>query len=283
MKKYMMSNLKSQLKKLVNSQSADEIIATIIILNALSLFLATSSRLYAQYGWWLDQFDHYCLLFFVVELLIRIYISGVSFFKSKWNLFDTFIVVIAILPHAGYLSALRSLRILRLVRLIRFFPKLQFLILSIRNAVPGMLSVLFFLSLFFIIFSIISFNLFKNLNGEHFSSITNTLMSMFQIMMYDSWKDIVRPLQLVAPYASSFFICYLIVMKFTLLNLFLGLIISAVQAAAREESNQALKSLKQSHDSVEMLEVKNASALEHKVDSLMEEIKSLKLMLNKQN
>lgn len=282
MKKYMMSQKKSQLKKFMNSQSADEIVATIIILNALSLFLATSSRLYAQYGWWLDQFDHYCLFFFVCELFVRIYTSGLSFFKSRWNLFDTFIVIISILPHAGYLSALRSLRILRLVRLIRFFPKLQFLILSIKNAVPGMLSVLFFLSLFFIIFSIISFNLFKNLNGSHFSSITNTLMSMFQIMINDSWKEIVRPLQEVVSYASAFFICYLIVMKFTLLNLFLGLIISAVQAAAREESKQAFKNLKNSKEPNESAE-KCTITLEHKVDTLMEEIRAIKSMLNKQS
>lgn len=276
-----MSEKKNQLKKFMNSQLADELIAAVIILNAISLFLATSSRIYPQYGFWLDQFDYYCVLFFVVELVIRIYTSGSSFFKSRWNVFDTFIVIISVLPHAGYLSSLRSLRILRLVRLIRFFPKLQFLILSIKNAIPGMISVLFFLSLFFIIFSIISFNLFKNLNGEHFSTITNTLMSMFQIMINDSWKEIVRPLQQTVPYASAFFICYLIVMKFTLLNLFLGLIISAVQAAAREESKQALKSLQRNIDVVAELETKNEVTMEHKVDLLMEEIKSLKLILNK--
>lgn len=278
-----MSAKKNQLKKFMNSQFADELIATVIILNAISLFLATSSRLYSQYGFWLDQFDYYCVLFFVIELLIRIYTSGLSFFKSKWNLFDTFIVIISVLPHAGYLSSLRSLRILRLVRLIRFFPKLQFLILSIKNAIPGMISVLFFLSLFFLIFSIISFNLFKDLNGEHFSSISNTLTSMFQIMINDSWKEIVRPLQQAVSYATAFFICYLIVMKFTLLNLFLGLIISAVQAAAREESKQTLKNLKKDINVTIETEVKNEIALESKIDLLMEEIKSLKLILNKQN
>ncbi|MDP4724960.1 MAG: ion transporter [Alphaproteobacteria bacterium] len=211
------------------------------------------------------------------------YTSGSIFFKSKWNLFDTFIVIISVLPHAGYLSSLRSLRILRLVRLIRFFPKLQFLILSIKNAVPGMISVLFFLSLFFLIFSIISFNLFKDLNGEHFSSISNTLTSMFQIMINDSWKEIVRPLQQAVSYATAFFICYLIVMKFTLLNLFLGLIISAVQAAAREESKQTLKNLKKDINVTIETEVKSEIALESKIDLLMEEIKSLKLILNKQN
>ncbi len=274
---------KNQLKKFMDSQFADELIAAVIILNAISLFLATSSRLYSQYGFWLDQFDYYCVLFFVVELATRIYTSGSSFFKSKWNLFDTFIVIISVLPHAGYLSSLRSLRILRLVRLIRFFPKLQFLILSIKNAIPGMISVLFFLSLFFLIFSIISFNLFKDLNGEHFSSITNTLTSMFQIMINDSWKEIVRPLQQAVSYATAFFICYLIVMKFTLLNLFLGLIISAVQAAAREESKQTLKNLKKDINVTTEPEVKNEIALENKIDMLTEEIKSLKLILNKQN
>ena len=224
-----------------------------------------------------------CLAFFVVELFVRMYIGGLSFFKSRWNLFDTFIVLISVLPHAGYFSALRALRILRLVRLIRFFPQMQFLIVSVRNAIPGMISVLFFLSLFFIIFSIITFNLFKGMNGEYFSSISNTLIAMFQLMINDGWAEIVRPVQKIVPYANVFFVCYLIIMRFTLLNLFFGLIINSVQSAAREESKQALKSLQKNIDTVAELEIKNEITLEHKVDSLMKEIKSLKLMLKKQN
>lgn len=278
-----MSEKKNQLKNLMKSHFVDELIATVIILNAISLVLAASSRLYAHYGWWLDQFDHYCLVFFVVELFIRIYIGGLSFFKSRWNLFDAFIVLISVLPHAGYFSALRALRILRLVRLIRFFPRMQFLIMSVRDAIPGMLSVLFFLTLFFSIFSIITFNLFKGMNGDYFSSITHTSMAMFQLMINDGWAEIVRPIQKTVPYANVFFVCYLIVMRFTLLNLFFGLIINSVHAAARDESKNAIESLKTNIDEVAELEKANEIMLEHKVDSLMEEIKSLKLMLKKQN
>ncbi len=278
-----MSEKKNQLKKLINSQLADELIATVIILNAISLFLATSSRLYSHYGWWIDLFDHCCVIFFAIELAARIYVSGLSFFKSRWNLFDTFIVLISILPHAGYLSSLRTLRILRLVRLIRFFPKMQFLIVSVKDAIPGMLSVLFFLSLFFSIFSLLTFNLFKGLNGEHFSSITNTFVAMFQLMINDGWVEIVRPVQKIVPYANAFFICYLVVMRFTLLNLFFGLIINSVQSAARAESNQVIKNLKKNIDAAAELEIKNEITIEHKIDALMEEIKSLKLTLNKQD
>lgn len=276
-----MSDKKNQLKKFINSHFADELIATIIILNAISLCLAASTRIYTQYGWWLDQFDHYCLGFFIVELFVRIYVNGFSFFKSRWNLFDTFIVLISILPHAGYFSVLRALRILRLVRLIRFFPKMQFLIISIRDAIPGMISVLFFLSLFFVIFSIVTFNLFKGMNGEYFSSITHTLVAMFQLMINDGWSEIVRPIQKTVPYANAFFICYLIVMRFTLLNLFFGLIINSVQSAARQESKNALAELKTNIEAVTQLETKNEITVEHKIDLLTEEIKSLKLALNK--
>jgi voltage-gated sodium channel len=279
----MMSEKKNQIKKLLNNHFTDEIITTIIIINAISLFLASSSYMHTNYGWWLDQIDHCCLIFFAIELVIRMYANGLNFFKNKWNIFDTLIVLISIPPHMGYFTALRALRILRLVRLIRFFPKMQFLILSIKNAIPGMISVLFFLSLFFVIFSIVTFNLFKGMNGEYFSSITHTLMSMFQLMINDGWAEIVRPVQKTMPYANAFFICYLIVMKFTLLNLFFGLIINSVQSAAREESKQALKKLKENIDVVTELEIKNEITLEHKVDALMSEIQLLRQALNKKS
>ncbi|MES2253280.1 MAG: ion transporter [Pseudomonadota bacterium] len=264
----------------MTSNLADELIATVIIINAVSIFLATSSYMSEHYGWLLEKIDHYALIFFSIELLIRLYIERIKFFKSGWCLFDTFIVLISIPPQMGYLTTLRALRILRLVRLIRFFPKMQFLIVSMKDAIPGIVSVSFFLMLFFSIFSILAFHLFKGVNEEYFLSISHTLMSMFQLMINDGWAEIVRPLQKTMPYANLFFISYIVVMKFMLLNLFFGLIINSIQHSARAENRKNMKILTTNIEVATELEAKIEVTLEHKVDVLMHEIQTLKSLIS---
>ena len=279
---HIMQKKKNQLKNFIESHIADEIVTAVIIINAIALFLMTSTEIYEKYSWWLETIDQCAVIFFIAELTVRIYLERFNFFKKGWNIFDLVIIAISVLPQLGFLTALRTLRVIRVVRLIRFFPKMSFLINSLKDAVPGIMSVTFFLTLFFLVFSIMAFNLFKDVSHEYFGNMSHTLISMFQLMLNDNWAAIVRPIQIKMPYSNIFFISYTILMKFTLLNLFLGLIVNSMYFAAAREGKKSLNVLKTNLETVAELEAKIENNLEEKVDLLMEEIKSLRMHLNKQ-
>ena len=277
----MMSTTKKRLETFIESHFVDELVAIVIIINAIALFAATSIHINDHYGWWLEKIDQCALAFFMVELGVRIYIKRLRFFKGGWNLFDLFIVILAIISQTGYFTVLRALRILRVVRLVRLFPKMTFLIASIKDAIPGIVSISCFISLFYFIFSVVAFNLFRYIGAEYFNTIGHTLMTMFQLLLYDNWSAVVRPVQEKIPYSNLFFIIYIVVMKFTLLNLFIGLIINSMQTAARRENKRAMEMLTSNIEAATELETKIETTLENKVDALMLEIKSLRILLNK--
>ncbi|MDP3372519.1 MAG: ion transporter [Candidatus Paracaedibacteraceae bacterium] len=267
---------KSQLEHFIDGRLAHEIIACLIILNGIILFLATSTYIETHYGWLIEHIDHAFMVFFISEISIRCIALRLRFFKSVWNLLDMVVILISVIPATGYFTAFRALRILRLVRLIKFFPKMRFLITSIDRAIPGMISISSLLTLFFLIFSIISFNLFKDVNPKYFNTIDNTMLTMFQLMINDNWSEIVRPLMNKLPYSNLFFIAYTVIMKFTLLNLFFGLIINSMQAESRKENKKTINNLIKK---TELNENKIEIALEEKIDVLMAEIQSIKKML----
>jgi voltage-gated sodium channel len=202
-----------------------------------------------------------------------------NFFKNSWNYFDAFIVIIALIPNTGYLTVLRALRILRLVRLIRIFPRMTFLIASLKDSVSGIVSVFLFISLFFSLFSFIAFNLFKTANVEYFGTMGLTIQTMFQIMSSEGWEQVIRPIEAKIPYSNLFFITYILLMKFTLLNLFLGLILNSMQAASRRENRMAIEKLSTNLEVATELETKIEVTLEKKVDVLMSEIQTLRKLL----
>lgn len=266
-----------QLQKIMENQRTNEIVTCVILLNGLSLLLATSSYMTDHFSWLLNKIEDFSVIFFITEITARCFVMRLRFFKSAWNVFDLLIMIISIIPATGYFTVLRTLRILRLVRIIRFFPKMHFLITSIDRAIPGMISISSLLLLFFIVFSIISFHLFKDIGAQYFGTIDNTMFTMFQIMMNDNWAGIVRPLMEKMPYSNLYFIGYTVIMKFTLLNLFFGLIINSMQAESRKESKTAVNKLIKT---TEMNEKKIEATLEAKIDILTAEIQSLRTLIN---
>ena len=274
-----MSEKRNRLATFIESQRADEIVTSIIIINAIFLFLSTSSYMNQHFGWWLEKIDDFALTFFICELAIRIYSLRLAFFKSSWNLFDAFVILISILPQTEFCTAIRALRILRVIRLIRFFPQLNFLLTALRKSIPGIISIVSFLGLFFFIFSIIAFNMFKGVSPA-FHTIGHTLLSMFQLIN-DNFADIVTPLTKQMPYSGVFFIVYTIIMKFTLLNLFFGLIVNSMQNATEEDHKKSMDILQSNIDAATDLETKIEKSLETKVDLLTAEIQSLKMLLNR--
>jgi len=178
----------------------------------------------------LIKLDHLCLGIFVVELLLKIIAYRFSFFRSGWNIFDFVVVVVALIPNSGALSVLRTLRVLRVLRVLTVVPSLKRVVAAFIHAIPGLGSVVAVMAIFFYAAAVMAVGFFGETHPEWFGSIGKSLYSLFQIMTLESWSmGIVRPVMEAHPHAWAFFVPFIILATFTILNLFIGIIVSTMQ------------------------------------------------------
>jgi voltage-gated sodium channel len=209
----------------------------VIVFNAIILGLETSDTVMAAAGPLLITLDRLCLAVFVVEIALKLVAYRASFFRSGWNLFDFVIVGISLLPASGELTVLRSLRILRVLRSISLIPSLRRVIEGLISALPGMASVFALMSLLFYIGAVMTTKMFGDSFPEWFGTIGHSAYSLFQIMTLESWSmGIVRPVMEVYPYAWMFFLPFILVTTFAVVNLIVGLVVNSMQEAHSEES-----------------------------------------------
>ena len=214
----------------IESKRVQSIIIGVIVLNAIILGLETSPTITGAIGELLTVLDRICLAIFVVELAIKLWAHGWRFFTDGWNVFDLLVVVIALVPAAGPLAVLRGLRILRVLRLVSAIPQLRFIVTTLISALPGIASIGALLGLIFYVFAVMATSLFGHSFPDWFGSVGDSLYSLFQIMTLESWSmGIVRPVMEVYPWAWAFFVPFILVSSFTILNLFVAVIVDTMQ------------------------------------------------------
>ena len=212
----------------------------VIVFNAVILGMETSPSIMAAAGPLILALDQACLAIFVVELLFKLVALGPRFFRSGWNIFDFVIVGIALVPGAQGLSVLRALRILRVLRVVSAVPSLRRVVEGLLTALPGMGSVFLLMSIIFYIGAVMATKLFAASFPEWFGSIGVSLYTLFQVMTLESWSmGIVRPVLEVYPYAWAFFVPFIMVTTFAVVNLIVGLVVNSMQDAHAAESNAA--------------------------------------------
>jgi voltage-gated sodium channel len=208
----------------------------VILFNAVILGLETSDTVTSRAGTLLAALDRACLSIFVVEISLKLYAQRMRFFRDGWNLFDFAIVGIALLPASQGLSVLRALRILRLLRVVSVAPALRRVVEGFITALPGMGSVFLLMGMIFYIASVMATNLFGNAFPDWFGTLGLSAYSLFQIMTLESWSmGIVRPVMEVYPLAWLFFVPFIMVTTFAVVNLLVGLIVNSMQQAHSAE------------------------------------------------
>jgi voltage-gated sodium channel len=225
-----------KLRVLVESTKFQNAIMAVIIINAIVIGLETSPTITASFGPILDALDQIAIAIFVVEVALKLIVYRVGFFKNGWNVFDFVIVSVALLPLGGNLSILRALRIIRAFRLISAMPKMRQVVQGLLSAIPSMGTVILLLSLVFYVAAVMTTKLFGDAFPQWFGSIGSSLYSLFQIMTLESWSmGIVRPVMEVYPWAWGFFVPFVLVTSFVVLNLFIAIIVNAMHEEADEE------------------------------------------------
>ncbi|WP_371155586.1 ion transporter [Jannaschia sp. 2305UL9-9] len=220
--------------------AVSNVIIGVILINAIVLGLETVPPVMARFGPLLTALDSACLAVFVVELVLKMIAQGRRFWTQGWNLFDFVIVGIALVPNAGPFSVLRALRILRVLRIVSVFPRLRRVVEGFVTALPGMGSVFLLMGIIFYIAAVMATKLFGQAFPEWFGDLGSSAYSLFQIMTLESWSmGIVRPVMEVFPFAWAFFVPFIMVTTFAVVNLLVGLIVNSMQDAHAEESNAA--------------------------------------------
>jgi voltage-gated sodium channel len=229
----------------VDHRSFQSAILALIAANAVTLGLETVPSLMAVAGVWIARFDAFALGVFCVELALRMTAHGRRFFRDPWSVFDLAVVTVALLPATGPLAVLRALRVLRVLRLVSAVPSMRRVVAGLLGALPGLSSILGLMALVFYVAAVIATKLFGATFPEWFGSIPASAYSLFQIMTLESWSmGIVRPVMDVHPWAWVFFVPFILTVTFTMLNLFIAVIVGAMQAehdAAREADDAAAR------------------------------------------
>jgi voltage-gated sodium channel len=144
--------------------------------------------------------------------------------------FDLLVVAIALAPGAGAWAVLRSLRVLRVLRLLTVIPALRKVVAAFLHSIPGLAGVVAVMAIFFYTAGVLATRLFGGGYPDWFGTLGRSLYSLFQIMTLESWSmGIVRPVMQSHPWAWAFFVPFIIIATFTILNLFIGIIVSTMQ------------------------------------------------------
>lgn len=228
--------MRATLKYWLSRPETGNFIIAVIVVNAILLGLETYPAVMDRAGGLIVALDYLCLTIFVLEILAKLYADRLAFFRNPWNVFDFLIVAIALAPATHTLSVLRALRILRVLRVISVLPRLRRVIEGFLTALPGMASVFLLMGLVFYVGAVMSTKLFGASFPDWFGSLGASTYSLFQIMTLESWSmGIVRPVMEVYPQAWLFFVPFILLTTFAVMNLVVGLIVNSMQDAHHEE------------------------------------------------
>ena len=221
--------------RVVESPTAQRLIVAVILLNAAVLGLETYSAAMDRWGGLLRLADAFCLGVFLVELSVKLAVYRGLFWRNGWNWFDFFVVAVALVPGASPWAVLRSLRILRVLRLLTVVPQLRKVVAAFIHAIPGLSGVILVMIVFVYTMAVLATNLFGPSFPEYFGSLGRSLFTLFQIMTLESWSmAVVRPIMETQPLAWLFFVPFIVIATFTILNLFIGIIVSTMQELSEQ-------------------------------------------------
>jgi len=218
------------LARWIESPRISNAVIGVILLNALVLGAEATPWGHGPVRPWLVAIDYTCLTVFVVELLLKAVAYRLAMLRSGWNVFDLLVVGIALVPAAGPASVLRSLRVLRVFRLLTAVPAMRKVVTAFLHAIPGLGSVIVLMAVFFFVAAVMVTGFFGEAFPAWFGHLGLSAYTLFQIMTLESWSmGIVRPVMEAYPLAWAFFVPFIILATFTILNLFIGIIVSTMQ------------------------------------------------------
>ena len=250
-------------------------IVSLIVINALLLGFETSEEIMSQYGSLLHLIDHIILGIFIVELILLMSARGLSFFKDAWCLFDFIVIAIALVPASGSLSVIRSLRVLRILRLINKFESMRKVVNGLLGSLASLGSVVGLMLIVFYVAAVVSTNLFGKEFPDYFGDLGASFFTLFQVMTLESWSNgIARPVMEKFPQAWIFFLTFIMISTFVVINLFTAAIVDSFGSDTDSElENKRLEEFKKK---AELKEQKLMKEINDEFIAIQEELLEVK-------
>ncbi len=234
-----------RLARLVDSDAFNLVIAGVIVANAVVLGLETFPAVMSSYGDTLIAANNVCYAIFVVELVLRFASYGrrpQDFFKSGWNIFDLIIIGGVWIPGVREnATLLRILRLARIARLLRFLPDARVLIATVVRSLPPLGSIVILTFLILFLYGMVGWALFGEALPESWGTITRAMLTLFVLLTLENFPTYLEEALAVTPWATVYFVSYVLVAAFVIFNLLIGIIISSMESAREREALREAK------------------------------------------
>ncbi|MBY0269210.1 MAG: ion transporter [Burkholderiales bacterium] len=264
-----LSGWRRSLAHRIESPRMQGALIALILVNAVILGLETSETIMARWGAELKFADRAILAVFVVEISLRLAVWRGAFFRDPWSVFDFIVVGIALIPATGPLAVLRALRVLRVLRLISMVPSMRRVAGGLLAAIPGLGSVIGIISVILYVFAVIATKLFSEQFPQWFGTLGESSYTLFQIMTLEGWGDIARSVMEVYPIAWLFFVIFILVSTFTMLNLFIAVVVTSMQGEHDREIG------------AESIDASHKQYLRHELAEIRSEMRTLRVLLQR--
>ena len=221
--------MRERVIKIIESNVFQVIVLILIVVNAVILGLETFKPIREMLGPTLTMADHFILYSFVFELALRIFAYRIDYFKNGWNIFDFAIVLASLLAATSGFAAVRAFRVLRVLRVITVIPRMRVVVSALLDAIPGIASVGIVLVLIVYVFAVIAANLYGENNPDLFGDVFAAMYTLFQVMTLEGWPDIAAKVGEKHPNSWAFFLTFVLIATFTMLNLFVAIVVRVVE------------------------------------------------------
>lgn len=254
------NSVRERMRVVLESMTFQRFIVLVIVFNAITLGLETSPAMVERFGRaFFSGVNNGVLLIFIVEIGVRLYVERVSFFGDAWNWFDSFILLVTLVPQTGLYNqyaVFRVLRVVRLLRVIKVSSKLRLLTETLLSSLPTLAWFFVLLLVIFYIFALIGTSLFGPIYHDWFGTVPRSMYTLFQIMTLESWSmGISRPVMQNFPYAWLFFVPFIVIATYTAINIFMANIVNEMQQIQAEMLKQEGTEIDQLRDQLKRMEV----------------------------
>ncbi len=220
---------RTALQRFVETPIFQSVVLALIIVNAVILGAETFAGVKAQAGPWLTVADRIIVYAFLIEIGLRVIAWRAAYFRNGWNVFDFLIVAVSIGAATSGLAALRAFRVLRVLRVITVIPRMRVVVSALLDSIPGIASVGVVLALIVYVFAVIAATLYGPDHPDLFGDVFQAMYTLFQVMTLEGWPDIASQVAQTHSRSWIFFLTFVLIATFTMLNLFVAIVVRVVE------------------------------------------------------
>ena len=235
-------SFRKKLRDAFRSKAFDQFLTTLIVIFAIALALLSYLEAQAEPNMiligTLKIIDISIFFAFCAELLLKIYAFRGRFFTHGWNIFDITVILISIIGMAASISTFRAIRVFRTLRIVTNIPSMRKVIESFLRSLPGIASVLMVMVLMLFVFALIGQNLYCDVAPELFGSLHVSAFTLFTVLTLEGWPDVSRSVMEQVPSAWVYFVSFIAINSFVVLNLMIAVIIEAMHKDYDDEAEE---------------------------------------------